>query len=65
MGGYVGKREIEITSIVRKDALVGAIRELTISNEDFDHRQWSIYDADTFEQIATMIRAGYEGGKKS
>lgn len=48
-----------ITATVDRDQIMAALRGMTVNDEAFDHRQWSIWDAETFEAVAKLIRAGY------
>jgi hypothetical protein len=53
------KRAVVLASI-SKGQLVEALRALTVDYGDgWDHRVWSIADAETFEGAARLIRDGY------
>jgi len=40
---------------------VNLIEEMVVDNEEFDHRKWSLRDADNIlEKAARNIREGYE-----
>lgn len=49
----------EATVTIHQNQLMHCLRQMTIHNEHFDHRYWSIWDAEDLERIAGMIRDGY------
>ncbi len=44
---------------ITKNAAMEALYSLGVGREDFDHRQWSIWDAEILERVAKKIREGY------
>jgi hypothetical protein len=53
------KDTVTVTAEIHRLELMKALRDLTVNTEDFDFRQWSIWDAEVLERIARMIRDGY------
>lgn len=50
---------VSITTEASKHTVMRALRDLTVNADDFDHRPWSIWDAEQLEAAARMIRRGY------
>jgi hypothetical protein len=50
------RRHVAIVSTISKESLVEALRKITVEDENFDWRQWSLADAKTLEDAARMIR---------
>jgi len=48
--------KISVRATIEKDTLTQELRDITIHNPNFDGRDWSKHDADTFESIAHLIR---------
>ena len=59
------RNTVTLTARVTPRELVGAIRRFVQLNKFFDHRQWSIWQAEELELAARMIREGYEQGRSS
>lgn len=58
-------KDILVSARVSKNQLFTALREITFFSCDFDHKEWSIYEAECFEDAAKMIRDGYAKDAKS
>jgi hypothetical protein len=56
--------QCHVTATIFGFQVVAAIRGMILDNERFDHRQWSIYDAEQFEAAARLIRQGYDETKE-
>jgi hypothetical protein len=52
-------KETEATVTIHAFEVLGCLQRLTTRNPDFDHRQWSIHDAELLEEAARLIRRGY------
>jgi len=48
-----------VSATVTNDDIVWLARK-AIADSQFSHRHWSLWHAETFEQLATMIRSGYQ-----
>ncbi|MGE4195958.1 MAG: hypothetical protein AB7G11_02385 [Phycisphaerales bacterium] len=51
--------KVSVPATLSKHVLLAALRDLTIGDERFDHRQWSLWEAKCLEDAARMIREGY------
>lgn len=49
---------------IDKESVMACLRHMTIHDEEFDHRPWSLWDAEVLEQAAKLIRDGYESERK-
>lgn len=54
---------VTVRTNINRHELMSALREMTLNCEDFSHRKWAIWDAETFENVARMIRIGYAENK--
>ena len=50
---------IPIRTSVDKSTLIDALQTL-YEDDDFNHQQWSFFEAEFFEKLAKRIREGYE-----
>jgi hypothetical protein len=53
------KGQVSVSAVMSKSQVMSAFRELTVNSEEFDHRIWSVWDAEILERVARMIRDGY------
>ena len=51
---------VYVNAKIDKATLIDAVEKFADSPH-FDHRQWSIFDAEILERLANKIRDGYEG----
>jgi hypothetical protein len=49
---------------IDKNEVMACLRNMTIHDEAFDHRPWSLWDAEVLEQAAQLIREGYARERK-
>lgn len=62
---YNTSLRIAIKASVTRSQIVQAVRDLIVDAErTFDYRQWSLYDAETFEAAARLIRDGHKEGEE-
>jgi hypothetical protein len=57
-------KEADVWVRIDKNQVMACLRTMTINDEDFDHRPWSLWDAEVLEQAAKLIREGYASERK-
>lgn len=59
LGRDTGEGTMNTNVAIGRRELLSALRQMTLDNIDFDHRQWSLADALDLERAGALIRKGY------